>query len=36
MSNTTKKLKVVCLHGYGTNAKFLSRQMRSFTRQFEK
>lgn len=31
-----KKLRVACLHGYGTNAKFLSRQMRSFKRAFDR
>lgn len=31
-----KKLRVACLHGYGTNAKFLERQMRSFRRAFDK
>lgn len=30
------KLKVACLHGYGTNAKFLERQMRSFRKEFDK
>lgn len=34
--NNSKKLRVACLHGYGTNAKFLARQMRSFTRAFDK
>jgi hypothetical protein len=27
-----KKLRIGCLHGYGTNGKFLKRQMRSFIR----
>lgn len=31
-----KKLRVACLHGYGTNAKFMERQMRSFKRYFDK